>query len=169
MAGHAALLAVVAVMVVACSNPPSPTAGVSLSPSPAPAASSASFPNGGCGNTPIHKGGIPAWATENAPASLPYVVATPDIAMGYLFTDPLRTGQDMNKILWYVRAPRDGSTLTAEGHPLGSSGPIARFSSLDNSGPGEIYPSGPSVPTAGCWHFTLSWHGNVATVDLLFE
>lgn len=167
MAARAALVAGVALMVVACSGPPARTADASASPSQA--APSASIPGGGCGNTPIHKGGIPSWATENAPASLPYVVATPDIAMGYLFTNPLRTGPDANKILWYVRTPRNGSALTAVGHPLGRSSPTARFSSDDNSGPGEIYPSGPTVPTAGCWHFTLSWHGNVAAVDLLFE
>ena len=35
-----------------------------------------------------------------------------------------------------------------------------------NSGPGEIYPDGLDVPTAGCWRFDLRWANGRATVDL---
>jgi hypothetical protein len=96
------------------------------------------------------------------------VIASPNIAMGYIFSS-LTAGPPDNKILWYVRFPREGKPLMAEGHPLGASQPVARFSQPANSGPGEIYPSGPVVPTAGCWHFTLTWNGNSAAVDLLFR
>jgi hypothetical protein len=75
------------------------------------------------------------------------------------------------KVLWYVATPRGGYPLTAEGHPLGASKPTATFSKAADSFPGEIYPTGPTVPTAGCWHFTLTWQNGAqrAEVDLLFK
>ena len=75
------------------------------------------------------------------------------------------------KVLWYVGTPRGGFPLTAEGHPLGASEPIAKFSKAADSFPGEIYPTGPTVPTSGCWHFTLTWRDGAqrAEVDMLFK
>lgn len=128
---------------------------------------------GGCGTTETYKGGVlPGWATVNAPQFLPYVVATPGLAVGYIFTYPLKAGPDANtKVLWYVGTPRGGSPLIAEGHPLGATEPVARFSKAADSYPGEIYPTGPTVPSAGCWHFTLTWQrGDRRTdIDLLFR
>ena len=130
-------------------------------------------PVGGCGEADVYKGGkLPDWATVNSPQFLPYVVATPAIAVGYVFTYPLAAGVDANtKILWYVAVPRAGSALVAEGHPLGATQPIATFTKAADSFPGEIYPTGPKVPAAGCWHFTLAWQdGKQRTdVDLLFR
>jgi len=127
----------------------------------------------GCGATRIYKGGsLPEWATINAPSFLPYVIATPGIAMGYLFTYPLAAGLNSNtKILWYVATPRGGYPLVAKGHPLGETSPQATFYKADDSGPGEIYPTGPTVPSAGCWHFTLKWRNGdrSAEVDLNFS
>ena len=123
----------------------------------------------GCGNAAVYNGAVPPWASVNAPAGLNYVIATPDLAMGYLFSYSLLAGPDGNKILWYVRAPRGGRPLLAEGHPLGSSKPTASFSQPADSSPGEIYPSGVTVPTAGCWRFHLAWNGYAADVDLLFS
>lgn len=129
--------------------------------------------DGGCGATQIYKGGIlPEWATVNAPSYLPYVVATPGIAVGYIFTYPMPAGLNADtKILWYVGVPRNGSTLVADGHPVGAQKPAATFSQTADSFPGEIYPSGPTVPTTGCWHFTLAWQDGheKADVDLLFS
>jgi hypothetical protein len=126
----------------------------------------------GCGTTPVYKGGtLPDWASVNAPSFLPYVIATPAIAVGYLFSYPLAAGLDANtKILWYVATPRDGFSLEAVGHPLRASSPTATFRKAADSSPGEIFPTGPTVPLAGCWHFTLSWHNGDqrADVDLLF-
>jgi len=123
--------------------------------------------------TEIYKGGVlPDWANVNAPKSLPYVVATPGLAVGYIFSYPMKAGLDANtKVLWYVATPRGGYPLAAEGHPLGATSPIARFSKAADSFPGEIYPTGPTVPSAGCWHFTLSWQGGDqrADIDLLFN
>jgi len=127
----------------------------------------------GCGATPIYKGGsLPEWATINAPSFLPYVIAAPGIAMGYLFTFPLAAGLNSNtKILWYVATPRGGYPLVAKGHPLGAASPQATFYKAADSGPGEIYPTGPTVPSAGCWHFTLKWQNGdrSAEVDLNFS
>jgi hypothetical protein len=127
---------------------------------------------GGCGATEVYRRGVlPDWANVNAPKSLPYVVAASGLAIGYLFSFPLRATPEANKILWYVGTSRDHLPLDATGHPLGATEPIATFSKAADSGPGEIYPTGPTVPTPGCWHFTLTWlgGGQRADVDLLFE
>jgi hypothetical protein len=150
------------------SSPTSPTTAPVTVPPPG-----SQTADGGCGATRVFKGGtLPGWATVNAPASLPYVVANPPIIIGYIFTEPLTAGSDANKILWYVWTPREGP-LTAIGHPLGLSSPTATFTKAADSGPGEIYPSGPTVPSPGCWQFSLTWNGggtqNQAEVDLMFK
>jgi hypothetical protein len=121
-----------------------------------------------CGTTGVYTGGsLPDWATVNAPKGLPYVVASPGLAVGYIFSYPLPAGSAANaKILWYVATPRDGFPLKAVGHPLGSATPTAEFSKAADSFPGEIYPSNPTVPSPGCWHFTLTWHGGDEQVDV---
>jgi hypothetical protein len=126
---------------------------------------------GGCGVTEIYqRGDLPDWATVNAPKLVPYVVAASGRAIGYLFSFPLRATPEGNKILWYVGTSRDGFALNATGHPISAAVPIATFTKAADSGPGEIYPSGVTVPSPGCWHFTLVWHGGdqQADVDLLF-
>jgi hypothetical protein len=148
------------------SPPTTPVPLVGVSPTRPPGARVVSS---GCGNAPVYNGAIPSWASDNAPAYLNYVIATPDLAMGYLFSYPLHAGPDGNKILWYVRAPRGGRPLIADGHPVGSALPAVHFSQPDNSGPGEIYPSGVTVPSPGCWRFHLRWNGYAADVDLLFN
>lgn len=172
--------AIAAVLLLAnCSTGPAATPARPPTTSAAAVVPISSQPTGaqlaaqGCGQTPIYSGGqLPEWATVNAP-SLPYVVAKPGTILGYLFTRPLRAGNPenpSNKILWYVATPRRGQALQAEGHPLGADQPIARFTQPANSFPGEIYPSGPTVPTPGCWRFTLIWLGGAqqAEVDLNF-
>ena len=179
------VVVIAAVITAACSSASSPTQ-TQTSTTPTATATAPHPPtvhvppqgstpaDGGCGGTPAFAGGtLPSWATVNAPSSLPYVVASPAIVLGYIFTSPLKGGaENTNKILWYVWTQREGP-LTAAGHPLGSSGPVATFSKAADSGPGEIYPSGPSVPSPGCWQFTLTWQGgggrNHAEVDLSFE
>ncbi len=176
-------LAMVAVA-VACRAAPAPTAGHATTPSArwlAPTSTpglpvlappvGSQLSAGGCGQTPVYSGGeLPEWATINAPR-LPYVVGKPGIVIGYLFTPRLAAGdQDNNKILWYVATPRDGQALVGEGHPLDADAPVARFTKAADSSPGEIYPSGPTVPSPGCWRFTLAWLGGRqhAEVDLTF-
>lgn len=156
-----------AVTTTAVTPTTTPTQVIGAPPTPPPGARL--LAGAGCGNAPVYQGAIPPWANENAPASLSYVIATPDLALGYLFSYPLRSGPDGNKILWYVRAPRGGQSLVAVGHPVGASQPIASFSKADDSSPGEIYPSGVTVPAAGCWRFHLAWNGYAADIDLLFH
>jgi hypothetical protein len=130
---------------------------------------------GGCGATPVYQGAIPTWlevaAGHNAPRGLPYVVADPPLAAGFLFGAPLRAGYPTNpadKVLWVVRLPRAGAPLQIEGHLLGATAPTVHLVQPANSGPGEIYPSIVDVPTAGCWRFTLRWGSASATVHLLY-
>lgn len=165
----------VLVVVLGCSSGTSPATSGLASPTlvaarvPPPGSQRL---DAGCGATDVYKGGsLPDWATINAPKHLPYVIATPGLAVGYMFTYPLQSGLTANtKVLWYVATPRDGFPLKAQGHPLGATSPTALFSKAADSFPGEIYPSGPTVPSAGCWHFTLTWHNGDehADVDLLF-
>ena len=69
----------------------------------------------GCAGTPLLRGAPPAWNPRPAgfteEPDLPYVLGRRGTAMGYIFNAPLvappRAGK--NKILWYVRQPRNGS------------------------------------------------------------
>ncbi len=167
----------VAALLVACSSgtgvagqskgrpvaTPTLTAGIPASATPA----------SGCGESPVYRGPIPAWLEvadgENTPRGRSWVVATPPIAAGFIFSNPLRAGHPenpYNKVLWVVRTPRNGSDLEITAWPVGASSPIVSDRSPDNSGPGEIYPDGLDVPTAGCWHFDLRWASSRTTVDL---
>jgi hypothetical protein len=127
---------------------------------------------GGCGTTPIYRGGPPVWATPDTPADSPYVLSTSGNAVGFLFVDPLRAGDPgggpNNKILWYVRLPRDGQALRATATPVGQDTPVVTIERPADSSPGEIYPSTLNVPTPGCWHVTLSWSTHTDSVDLSY-
>jgi hypothetical protein len=106
---------------------------------------------------------------QNSPQGPPYVVAKPASAAGFIFSYPLRSGRSKdiaNKILWVVRTPRNGGALHIEAHPRGASVPTVTEIRPGDSGPGEIYPDGLNVPTAGCWHFTLRWPTGTAELDL---
>jgi hypothetical protein len=160
---------------VACS---SSTAAAHPSPSPSvnrqPTSAAEAVP-GGCGTTQVFKGGEPDWLTtagdNNNPKGLPYFITSPATAAGFLFAYPLRAGNvsnPNNKILWVVGLPRDGSPLRVQGHPLGAGSPTTDQSFPADSSPGEIYPSIVDVPTAGCWHFDLSWGKNKTSVDLVY-
>ena len=127
----------------------------------------------GCGSTAVLKGSIPDWLEaaggHNNPTSLRYVIAHPPLVAGFLFSDPLRAGHHenpSNKILWVVRTPRDGSQLIVDGHPLGAALPTVHEARPADSSPGEIYPDGVDVPSAGCWQFDLRWATSHAQVEL---
>jgi hypothetical protein len=132
----------------------------------------------GCGGTVVYRGDVPAWlvtagggsgAPSGAPTYLPYVIARPPIAGGYLFVFPLQSGAHApNKILWAMGFPRDGSDLVISAHPLTASKPVITETLRDDSSPGEIYPDGLEVPAAGCWQLTLSWSGHHALLDLTY-
>jgi len=128
---------------------------------------------GGCGQTALYKGPIPVWldqaAGNNTPTFLPYAIASPATAGAFIFGYPLLAGhptEPANKILWVVRTPRQGGPLIIDGHPLGLTAPVVHETRSADSSPGEIYPSAVDVPSAGCWHFTLTWATGRAEVDL---
>jgi hypothetical protein len=153
------------------SSPPSPTGSPQANPP-----TSATNVAGGCGSTSIMRGHIPAWLDEagahNNPDSLPYVLASPEQAAGFLFGYPLRSGHPenpSNKILWVVGQARNGSSLEISAHPLGAAAPIVKVVKPADSSPGEIYPSIVDVPQPGCWHVDLSWAGHKASVELLYQ
>jgi hypothetical protein len=133
---------------------------------------------GGCGGSPLIRGGPPVWNPRPAgftqqPPGLPYVLGRQGSVMGYLFHTPLAAPAPKdgarNKILWFVRQPRESNPLRLTGHPLGAGRPqvTARFPA--DSGPGEIYPTSVDVPRPGCWVFTLTWGGHEDTVALKFS
>ena len=128
---------------------------------------------GGCGATAVYRGGISPSLDEagghNNPGDLPYAIADPPIAAGFLFSYPLRHGPEGNKILWVVGAPRNGATLSITMHPLDAPQPVVLLTKPADSWPGEIYPSGETVPTAGCWVLTLRWGTHQAEAQLRFS
>jgi len=96
----AAVAAALSLVLIACSAPaatrptPSPPA-VRKSP-----AASAVAGAGSCGATTVVQGSVPAWLDDagghNNPSDTPYVIAHPELAAGFLFANPLRTGHPEN-------------------------------------------------------------------------
>lgn len=131
---------------------------------------------GGCGGTSIFTGRPPGWNAQPAgfsqqPPSLPYVVGASGAIMGYLWASPLHAPESPtsgNKVLWYVRYPRDGAPLRVTGYLRAN--PSRRMSATfpADSSPGEIYPSDVAVPQPGCWSFTLRWNTHVDHLSLSF-
>jgi hypothetical protein len=176
---RAVAIAVSTLFVVGCTGSP---AGVTGSPSTGlpPAASAEATPTpiptstvpGGCGETPLGVGALPAWtASAGAPGSLPSVRSHEGNLVGVVFGHPLRapavsTGAQ-NKILWIVREARDGSDLVLTLRPRAGGEPVT-VREPPNSGPGEIYPSIVDVPAAGCWDVVAEWDGHRASLELSY-
>ena len=164
---------------VGCSSQTS----TSSTPSPSPTSTAGQMPNsayaiaGGCGNTQLYKGGFPDWISSGIQGlsgmdGSVYAITSPATAVAFLLEYPLKVvspaGQP-SKVMWMVGLPRNGSDLTIDAHPLGSSSPTVHESKPGNAGPGEIYPDGIVVSSPGCWHLTLTWSSNKAEIDLPFE
>jgi hypothetical protein len=131
---------------------------------------------GGCGGTPVLAGRPPGWNPH--PAGFtgrhfpPYVTGSANAVMGYLFAHPLYapvSPRRSNKILWFVRYPRDGHPLRLTGHLVSDPGRTVTEQFPDNSWPGEIYPSDVTVPVPGCWSFTLRWGSHADHLSLVFK
>lgn len=172
-------------LVTACSSTPSTSGARSATPSPT-IASPASIPSplanatpvpGGCGSTTLYKGGMPQWLVDGTQGltgmtDLPYALAGPTPVAGFVFSYPLKAGAagpDGPKILWVVSTPRNESALVIQAHPLGSQQPVVKVTRPADSGPGEIYPDGVPIPTAGCWDFNLQWATGHAELDLTYS
>jgi hypothetical protein len=181
------LLVALAFVAQACA--PAPSLPATATPTAAPASAvesptatlfmptgAAKLTEGGCGSTAVLTGGIPDTlarsAGDNAPNGVPYAVAHPATAAGFIFGYPLHTPSAGigygNKILWVVGVRRTGD-LVIDGVPLGKTAPPVHYSFPANSGPGEIYPSGVDVPEPGCWAFTLRFAGQTALIELAYR
>ena len=176
MARTASVLVVALLLgAAACTGSPVPPATSSRPPSSPAQSPTSSNPDGrrqidtGCGGSPIYQGGFPNFAAVNSPNS-PYVISDAGNAVGYMFGFRLRAvnsdGTSSNKILWYVRLPRDGHPLHIEARPRGRQAPVVQSDHPSGASPGEIYPSSVDVPKPGCWHITLSWGPHTDSVDL---
>ena len=183
-----ALLAAIAILLVqACTAPtslPATSSPIRQAEIPVATAAPALFAptaaakptDGGCGNTTVLTGGIPDTLKrstgDNAPSGVPYAVARPATAAGFIFGYPLHMPSAgigySNKILWVVGKPREGAELRIIGHPLEASTPEVQTSAPAGSSPGEIYPSIVDVPRPGCWRFDLYWAGHTAAAELLY-
>lgn len=176
-----AVTAFALVLLAACESVATPSVsptqdGGSSSPLTFDVPADAAAVAGGCGSTTVYKGGVgkslQVATGNNAPAGVPYAIGRPAIAAAFIFGYPLHMPDSgipySNKILWVVGAARAGELLI-EGHPLGRTAPVVRYSFPDNSGPGEIYPSGVDVPEPGCWQFSLSWSGRTAQLELEYR
>jgi hypothetical protein len=180
----AALLAALAIAAQACTaatplpTTPGPTAKPEITAAPvvfAPTAA-ATPTDGGCGSTTVLVGGVPdalkRSTGDNAPSGVPYAIARPAIAAGFIFGYPLHMPSAgigySNKILWVVGIRRTGD-LVIDGVPVGKTAPAVHYSFPANSSPGEIYPSGVDVPEAGCWAFTLRFAGQTAQIELAYR
>ena len=167
-------LALMSCSAAGAARPPltSPSAAT---PSPSATASAVAHA-GGCGPTAVVQGAIPQWLDDagghNNPLGVPYAVAHPPLAAGFLFGGPLRAGHPAdptNKILWYVRLPRAGNPLVVRAHPAGPPGPALSYRFPPTSGPGEIYPSIIDVPRPGCWTLDLSWGTHTDRTQLSYR
>jgi len=185
-----ALLAAFATFVAqACTAPtslpssPSPTLqteipAITAAPALFAPTAAATPTDGGCGSTTVLTGGVPDTLKrstgDNVPSGVPYAVAHPATAAGFIFGYPLHVPNGekgigySNKILWVVGVQRTGD-LVIDGVPLGKSGPAVHYSFPANSSPGEIYPSGVEVPEPGCWTFTLRFAGQTAQIELAYR
>ncbi len=133
---------------------------------------------GGCGATKLYSGRPPRWTapafadSSPGPTPWPHALSKRGDVTAIVFGNPLRAGNPTghtNKILWIMRLPRRGSTLTIEATPLHATAPLVRHAWPPNSSPGEIYPSYFNVPKAGCWELTLRWAGHTDRIDLHYK
>ncbi|HEY1509387.1 MAG TPA: hypothetical protein VGF93_10320 [Solirubrobacteraceae bacterium] len=126
-----------------------------------------------CVPAPIHHGAPPswsaaAWSSSSPGFRVPYALASGDTAGAFFFADPIHAGHPenpSNKVLWIVGSRRDGQPLRIVARRTGSSQAVRMQFPADSS-PGEIYPSGVDLPTAGCWKLSLAWGAHRASIDV---
>ena len=161
-------MAAIATLVVSCS--PAQPSSIRASSTPRAAIASA-----GCGSTAIFKGGAPDWAhalegSQRYQDIVPYVLASPPTAIGFLYGYPLRAGHPenpSNKILWLVELPPRAGSLDIAAHLNGAT--ASDFStSAAFLASGEV-PSIVDAPQPGCWTLDIGWSGHHAAVDLSYE
>lgn len=123
-----------------------------------------------CAAAPVHTGAPPRWTAAAWAGSpgfrVPYAVAGGDSAAAFFFARPLRAGHPtnpFNKVLWVVRAARNGKPLRIVAR---RGGQTVRITRRADAGPGEIYPSYVDLPSPGCWRLSLAWGRHRARIDV---
>jgi hypothetical protein len=149
---------------------PSPTSGAGAV-SPHPGATPVS---GGCGSTQLLSGGFPTWLDPTVRdlsnmIEVPYAISSNSTAAAFVLAYPLKANVSHAKILWVVASPRQGAPMSIQAHPRSSGAPLVSESVPAGASPGEIYPDGATIPSVGCWHFTLRWATGQAELDLLYS
>ena len=145
----------------------SPTIAAPASPPPG-----ATEVAGGCASTQLYMGAFPTWlepivqqlSNMNA---VPYGIASDSTAAAFVLGYPLKAGVPHPKILWIVSASQ-GTTIDIGAHPFGASTPAIKESVRGNASPAGAYPDGLTIPSAGCWQFTISWLGHSTQLDLTY-
>jgi hypothetical protein len=123
-----------------------------------------------CAAASVKTAAPPAWAApafaDSSPGlKIPYALAAGGKAAAVFFAR-LRAGHPTNpynKVLWIVRAPRDGKPLRIIARQGETTVRITRPA---DSGPGEIYPSYVDLPSPGCWRLDLAWGPHRTQIDL---
>ncbi len=155
--GGAGLTALLVMLAVGCTAPPTAPAHVQ----PGPKAAAHSFA-GGCAGTVLTDAEPPVWAqhgwsAHGAPWPVPWAFGTNDDTVAYVFATQLvaggspRVDGSNNKVLWEAKDSPSGAGVVVEARPLGRSTPALTVA----GGPSIV-----DVPTAGCWTFRLSWSAN---------
>lgn len=127
-------------------------------PSSAPSHRSSRTLPWGCGGTAVLRADAPAWARTGGRLELPWARGGPADAIAYVWGGQLVAGGrrpdgSADKVLWVTeQTPGD---LQISGRPYGGTSPAVPVE-------GQItnvnqMPSIVSVPTPGCWSFTVSW------------
>jgi hypothetical protein len=159
--------AAVALALAACGGSTSTTTSTTTSTSATIAAAT-------CVAAPVHTGTPPgwtaaAWADSSPGFRVPYSLASDDAAAAFWFAPRLRAGHPenpSNKVLWVVRAPRDGHPLRIIARLGSDPTQVVRVSWPADSSPGEIYPSDVDLPRPGCWRLQLAWGSHRASIDV---
>lgn len=147
--------------------------------SPTPLAKTGSPPPGatvvagGCGSTLLVKGGYPVWLEPTVSelsnmVDVPYAISSNSMAAAFILGYPLKARVSHASVLWVVASPRQSAPLDIQASPIDSTSPLVEESVRAGASPGEIYPDGVTIPSPGCWHFSLRWATGQAVMDLLY-
>jgi hypothetical protein len=139
---------------------------------PASPPSGATEVAGGCASTQLYVGAFPTWlepivqqlSNMNA---VPYGISSDSTAAAFVLGSPLKAGVPHPKVLWVISASQ-GTTIDIAAQPLGSATPAIKESVRGNASPAGAYPDGLTIPSPGCWKFTISWLGHNTEIDLTY-
>jgi hypothetical protein len=145
----------------------SPTVAASASPPPG-----ATEVAGGCASTQLYVGAFPTWLEPIVQQlsnmnGVPYGISSDSTAAAFVLGSPLKAGVAHPKVLWIVSASQ-GTTIDITAQPLGSATPAIKETVRGTASPAGAYPDGVTIPSPGCWQFTISWLGHNTELDLTY-